>query len=362
MSTEIEKSVVGGLLFTFLPDEIQIDETVNVRPYSKLTPEAEELEMESLAASIEAEGQLQPVRVRLIDNVPHLIMGERRVRAIHRINMKNGESPLKVQAVVVEGVTDSEAFRQAAIENLQRRAMTPMDLAGVIERVRKENGWTGVKNTAKVAEFLKVSSATVTQHEKLLKLTDELKARVHKGELSGQAAMELQANVKPEEQEKVIEDAKIEQQQAVEEHQADVKAGKKVGKGKAERKTGAVTVKHIRKASRKRDAMLSIRALTKPEVNDPWVKLRDAIEKENAETIKVWGYKDGKAGLFVRNFVGWLDGKVKTPTMMRDVEVIVVAALGKGGLSKGSKAEKVVEKAAKGKAAGKGKASPKPKK
>lgn len=369
----------ADMLVELNPEDILIDESVNVRPYSTAAGESETEaeEIERLAGSIEAEGQLQPVRVRVEqvqvssgESVPqyHLIMGHRRVKSIHLINMRNGGNPRKVLAVVNgESINDKDALRQAIHENLQRKNMPPMDMAYNCDRVRREFGWAGVKNTKKVAEFMGVSPATVTQYEKLLKLDADKQKLVNSGLLSADAAMEVQSNVKPEEQAAVIEDAKREQEQAQEEHKAEVAAGKKKGRGKAERSTGQVTVKHIRKASRKRDAMLTQRALTKPEVNEVWEQLRDGQAKEVESVVKSYGYRDGKVGLFIRNFCQWLDGKVKTPTMLRDFEAVCVAAMGKGGLSKGTKDKPVVEKAVKGKAGkktatGKVKASPKPKK
>ena len=115
-----------------------------------------------------------------------------------------------------------------------------------------------------MADWLKVSPATVTQHEKLLKLDADKQKLVHQGILSTEAAMELQANVRPEEQAAVIEDARQEQAAAIEAKGAGKGAGK--GKGKAERATAAIKVKHIRRASRKRDAMLAMKALTKQEM------------------------------------------------------------------------------------------------
>src|SRR3990167_2931611 len=93
MSTSVQNET--GIKAMYLPEEIVIDEVVDVRQYSHMAGDTdEELDaIERQVQSIEDEGQLQPVRVRLDDaGAPHLIMGHRRVRAIHLLNMR-GDKP-----------------------------------------------------------------------------------------------------------------------------------------------------------------------------------------------------------------------------------------------------------------------------
>ena len=80
-----------------------------------------ESELESLAASIEARGVLQPLLVRpLADGALELVAGERRYRAAKRAGLS------EVPAVVRE-LSDGEALELALLENLQREDLNPVE-------------------------------------------------------------------------------------------------------------------------------------------------------------------------------------------------------------------------------------------
>jgi ParB-like nuclease domain len=160
-----------------------------VRPFSNEADEAEDEEkrIEQLAASIEAEGQLDAV---LITPEHVLCAGHRRRRAILLINERRttiGASLLKVRCSIDRSGHDMR--RKAIMSNLMRREMTVMDMAYLSAQIRRDNGWQGYQGTLKVASYMGVNQATISQAEKLLEAERELQKAVHAGALSKQSAL-----------------------------------------------------------------------------------------------------------------------------------------------------------------------------
>lgn len=93
------------------------------------------------------------------------------------------------------------------MENVKRKNLSPIQFAIICAEVRDREAWEGAKQTKKVAQYLEVSPATVTTHEKLLTLDKDLQEQVHDGSISAKAAFDL-LDVKPEKRGKVLEDAK----------------------------------------------------------------------------------------------------------------------------------------------------------
>ena len=85
--------------------------------------------LDELAASIKAQGLIQPVVVREIgSNSYELIAGERRWRAAQRAQMS--EIP-----ALVKTVADAAVPAMALIENIQREDLTPLEEADAIKRL-----------------------------------------------------------------------------------------------------------------------------------------------------------------------------------------------------------------------------------
>jgi ParB family transcriptional regulator, chromosome partitioning protein len=96
--------------------------------------------LEELAASIRAQGMIQPIAVRpLVPGDPHegyeIIAGERRYRAALSLALQ--EVP-----VVVHEVDDQAALAMALIENLQRQDLNAMEEAEGIARLIEDFGLT----------------------------------------------------------------------------------------------------------------------------------------------------------------------------------------------------------------------------
>ncbi len=106
------------------------------QPRQSMDPEA----LEELAASIQAQGMIQPIAVRPLvlgraDQGYEIIAGERRYRAALSLGLS--EVP-----VVVHEVDDQAALAMALIENLQRKDLNAMEEAEGISRLIKDFGLT----------------------------------------------------------------------------------------------------------------------------------------------------------------------------------------------------------------------------
>jgi ParB family chromosome partitioning protein len=101
------------------------------QPRRNFDPDA----LASLAATLQAEGQLQPVLVRPDADGPGrwiLVAGERRWRAAQSIGWT------RLLAIAHHGDADIASL----IENLQRVDLAPLEEARGIERLLREKGWT----------------------------------------------------------------------------------------------------------------------------------------------------------------------------------------------------------------------------
>jgi ParB-like chromosome segregation protein Spo0J len=82
-------------------------------------------------------------------------------------------------------------LRISLTENIQRKNLSPMEFAMNCKRVRGEFAWEGEAGTKKVAEFMGVSAATITQMEKLLVLKPEHQRMIHERALGAQAGQDI---------------------------------------------------------------------------------------------------------------------------------------------------------------------------
>ena len=98
--------------------------------------EFNENDMESLLASVKAQGILQPILVRPHGNDYELVAGERRYRAALMAFGQDYEIP-----ALIREMTDAEASEAALVENIQRSNMSPTEEAvAASEIVGRLNG------------------------------------------------------------------------------------------------------------------------------------------------------------------------------------------------------------------------------
>ncbi len=89
--------------------------------------------LEELAASIQANGIIQPLIVRRHGDAYQIVAGERRWRAAKLAGL--AEVP-----IVVQDVADPRMLELALIENIQREDLNPIELAHAYERLGSELG------------------------------------------------------------------------------------------------------------------------------------------------------------------------------------------------------------------------------
>jgi ParB family chromosome partitioning protein len=129
--------------------------------------------LEELAASIKAQGLIQPVVVRAIGPDRYeLIAGERRWRAAQQAGL--GEIPALVKAV-----PDQAVVAMALIENIQREDLSPLEEAQALSRLIDEFGLTHQQ----AAEAVGRSRAAVSNLLRLLELPAEIKRLLDDREL-----------------------------------------------------------------------------------------------------------------------------------------------------------------------------------
>lgn len=115
-------------------DDVLRDLNVNMMRPGKYQPRShmDEASLDDLAASIKAQGVMQPILVRqLADSGYEIIAGERRWRAAQRAGLTH-------VPVLVRSVPDNAALAMALIENIQRENLNPLEEAIGIQRLIDE--------------------------------------------------------------------------------------------------------------------------------------------------------------------------------------------------------------------------------
>jgi ParB family chromosome partitioning protein len=169
-------ALLSGSTETASRESLQTIALDRIRP-GKYQPRSrmDEASLDELAASIKAQGVMQPILVRPVDaNRFEIIAGERRWLAARRAGLA------EVPALVRE-VPDQAALALALIENIQREDLNPLEEAQGIKRLIDEFGLTHEA----AGEAVGRSRSAVTN---LLRLTQLAKA-VQNYLLSGELDM-----------------------------------------------------------------------------------------------------------------------------------------------------------------------------
>lgn len=125
-------------------------------------------ELEGLACSIRANGMLQPINVRALDDGSfELISGERRLRAARMVGMT------KIPCVVMN-VSDEQSALFAIIENIQRQNLDFFEEAVAIERLMTDFGLS----QEDIARKLGKAQSTLSNKLRLLRLPEEMRDKI----------------------------------------------------------------------------------------------------------------------------------------------------------------------------------------
>jgi ParB family chromosome partitioning protein len=138
------------------------------QPRVHFEPEA----LEELAASIRAQGVLQPIVVRPNSSGYELVAGERRWRAAQLAGLQDIPA-------VVRDLDDSTAAAIALIENIQRENLNALEQANALQRLIDEFGMTHQQTADAVGR----SRAAVSNLLRLRELPEPVKRNLEQGEL-----------------------------------------------------------------------------------------------------------------------------------------------------------------------------------
>lgn len=141
------------------------------QPRKDIQPEA----LEELAASIKAQGLMQPIIVRPIGDSQQrfeIIAGERRWRASQLAQLES-------LPVLVKPVSDEAAIAMALIENIQREDLNAMEEAQALYRLQHEFELT----QQEVADAVGKNRVTVANLLRLMSLNEDVKRLLEHGDI-----------------------------------------------------------------------------------------------------------------------------------------------------------------------------------
>jgi ParB family transcriptional regulator, chromosome partitioning protein len=154
------------------PREIPIDQ-IDRNPFQTRSQMNEE-QLSELAASIVANGVVQPILVRpLATGRYQLIAGERRWRASELA----GKTTIPA---ILRQVSDEQAMEITIVENLQRADLNPMEQARAFDRLSREFHMTQEQMATRTGK----DRASVANFLRLLRLPTTVQTRVEAGELT----------------------------------------------------------------------------------------------------------------------------------------------------------------------------------
>jgi ParB family chromosome partitioning protein len=169
------------------PREIPIEE-IDRNPFQTRS-HVDEAELAELAASITANGVVQPILVRPLANGRfQLIAGERRWLASQLAGKKTIPS-------ILRQVSDEQALEITIVENLQRADLNPMEQARAFERLSREFHMTQEQIATRTGK----DRVSVSNYMRLLSMPDGVQKLVETGSLSfGHAKVLLGLKLHPD--------------------------------------------------------------------------------------------------------------------------------------------------------------------
>jgi ParB family transcriptional regulator, chromosome partitioning protein len=138
--------------------------------------------LEELKKSILANGLIQPITVRRVDNDKYqLISGERRLKACIDIGYKD------IAAYIIKVDSEEAMLAMALIENIQREKLNPIEVGLAYRRLMEECRLTQEQIADKVGK----DRTTVANSIRLLKLPEEIQKSLIKEEITSGHARAL---------------------------------------------------------------------------------------------------------------------------------------------------------------------------
>ncbi|MBS1145523.1 MAG: ParB/RepB/Spo0J family partition protein [Proteobacteria bacterium] len=176
------KGLGRGLDALLAGSDAKADDELRNLPVERLKPgkyqprtHMDQESLAELAASIKAQGVMQPILVRAVDHTPgaeryEIVAGERRWRAAQLAGL--AEVP-----VLVRSIPDEQALAMALIENIQRENLNPLEEAQGLQRLIDEFGLTHQQ----AADAVGRSRPAASNLLRLLQLTAPVQELLMKG-------------------------------------------------------------------------------------------------------------------------------------------------------------------------------------
>jgi ParB family transcriptional regulator, chromosome partitioning protein len=251
--------------------EIAVDRIIPdpEQPRTEFDPEA----IDRLAASLKVRGQLQPCRVRWVEEEGRymIVVGERRWRAAQQAGLAS------IACVVVQdGASREDILEDQIIENALRDDLKPVEMARAWRTLMDARGLSH----RELAERLNVDHGTVTRALGLLNLPEPIQASVDAGEIRAQTAYELSRIEDPQEQATLAEEAKAGRLKR-DDLRDLVKASRPKAKGRGGSKARKVTAR-VFKAARGKVTVENRRGLDTALIA---AMLREAADQVEAEMV-----------------------------------------------------------------------------
>jgi ParB family chromosome partitioning protein len=140
-----------------------------------------EEKIRELADSIREKGVLQPLLLRPSTRGGYeIVAGERRFRAAEMLGY--GTIP-----AVIRDVPDRELLEIALVENIQREDLDPVELAGALQRLQAECGYTHQD----LAQRLGKDRTSITNALRLLRLPEKVRLAVSRADITAGHARAL---------------------------------------------------------------------------------------------------------------------------------------------------------------------------
>ncbi|KAF0131052.1 MAG: chromosome partitioning protein ParB family [Bacteroidetes bacterium] len=186
--TDITSGDISGNYVAGAIAEIEL-EKIEANPFQPRT-EFDEMALRELAASIKAQGVIQPVTVRKLGfDKYQLISGERRLRASKLAGLTS-------IPVFIRVANDEQMLEMALIENIHRENLNAIEVAISYQRLIDECNLTQEQLSEQVGK----SRTTITNFLRLLKLPPEVQIALRDGHITMGHARALINIISPEDQ------------------------------------------------------------------------------------------------------------------------------------------------------------------
>lgn len=166
--TEFESNLTYGKKVEQIPmPKIDVFEYNNqLQPFS-----IDETELKALQNSIEQNGQLTPVIVRMVNGRYQLLSGHKRYTACRNLSFKT------IDGIVIDVESDEKAFDIVCQANVQRREPKPSELSKMYNTylsMRKNQEFAAEKTTDNICELFNVSRKTMYRYANMSKLIEDI--------------------------------------------------------------------------------------------------------------------------------------------------------------------------------------------